>query len=226
MSELKVQSTLSESPGRTWLMLVVFGTIATLLTIYHSLLHPHPLHVFYLVSISLLLTIVIVVIAVGISKTKISLQHLSKTGIFLSIYIVLITWLAINKTIPEYNEIEAFKKKRIEIIYWHVNNGRAGIRQLSMLYMHAPPAISRIEPAVNHWGTKLMMSYLENQMKNGKDPTYRDGTYKLSDDMYELAEALFSYASRESARIWYQHAYEYGRTDAMERYNERTRLHK
>jgi len=275
-------SSTDDKPIRSWVMILVFGSIASILTVYHSLLHPDPLSVFYLILISALFTLVVVFIALEISKNKNTLKYLSKTGIFLSIYILLIIWLGINKTIPEYNEITAFKKNRTEILYWHVNKGRAGIRQLSMLYMNATPAISRIEPSVNHWGTKLMMSYLQDQMSRQWDqqqapysnetmaflaghrpssdaitselqdawmasgeggrggeydheawrswvqdmmndigPTYKYGTYKLADDMYELAEALFRYDSKDSARVWYQLAFDYGRTDALERYKEK-----
>lgn len=199
---------------RTWVMLSVFGSIATVLTVYHSLLHPDPLYIFYVIIISLLFTLTTIFIIFETSKSKYNLKHLSKTSVFLCIYIILIIWLGINKTIPEHQEILEFQQKRADLTYWIYKKDFDTYKQLALLYMNASPAIKRIEPSANHFGTKLMKVYLENKIAAGEGSLY-------SQDMYDLAEAIFVYSSRDLAHVWYQSAYEYGKANALKRYEER-----
>jgi hypothetical protein len=213
MSARSLSST-DDKPIRSWVMIAVFGSIASILTVYHSLLHPDPLSVFYLILISTLFTLVVIFITLEISKNKNSLKHLSKTGIFLSIYILLIIWLGINKTIPEHNEILDFQKKRADLTYWIYDGKFDTHKKLAYLYMNASPSISRIEPQANHYGTKILRAYLENQINEGNGPLF-------AQEMYDLAEATFTYSSRELAHTWYKYAHEYGKAGAIQRYNER-----
>ena len=202
-------------------MVSVFTVIACILTVYHSLLRPNPLHIYYVIIASLLITIGVVSVVFITSNNVRTVKSLSKTSIFLSIYILLMIWLAINITIPEYDEIMKFQKKRIELIYWDAKKELGGHRKLALLYMRAKPEISRIEPNANNWGTKLMRVYMLDQMENGPTEHYKKKGYSMGDDMYELAEAAFIYSSREIAHTWYKKAFEYGREDALTRYNER-----
>ncbi len=210
----------------SWVMVSIFAVIASILTVYHSLLIPDPLSIFYVIIISLLFTLAIIFVIFSTSKNINNLKYLSKSSIFLCVYILIIVWLGINKTIPEHEEILEFQTKRIELIYWNTKKEPGGTRALSLLYMRAKPAIARIEPNANHWGTKLMQVYLEDQINNGAELHYTDGRYSLADDMYELAEAIFIYSSRDTAHTWYQRAYEYGRKDALERYSERMKYYR
>jgi hypothetical protein len=131
----------SDPSKRKWLMLIVFGSIATSLTVYHSLLYPKPLSAFYLVVISFFFTFVVIALVIGASKTQNSLRDLSKTSIFLSIYIVLIIWLGINKTIPEHEEILKFQKERRAFKYWRFNTKYDTKKDLALLYINASPSI-------------------------------------------------------------------------------------
>ena len=195
-------------------MLFIFGCIASFLTIYHSLLQPQPLAIFYIIAISFLFTLTVIFIIITISKNKNNSKHLSKSGIFLCGYIFLLIWLGINKTIPEHQEILDFQRKRADLIYWIYNGKFDTYKELAYLYMDASTSINRIEPHVNHFGTKILATYLQNQIKAGNGALYAQA-------MYDLAEAEFIYSSRESAHTWYKYAEEYGKAGAIERYNER-----
>ena len=199
---------------RKWLMLFVFSTIAISLTIYHSLLYPAPLSVFYLLAIALFLTLLIIALVIGLSKTKNSLRDLSKASIFLSIYIVLIIWLGINKTIPEHEEILQFQKERRSFIYWRYKPEYDTKKELALLYVSASPAIKRIEPNANHFGTTILSAHLENEIAAGNGARH-------AKDMYTLAEAAFVYSGKELAHTWYQRAYDHGIKNALLRYEER-----
>jgi hypothetical protein len=197
-----------------WLMLIVFSSVATSLTIYHSLLYPDPLWVFYLVVISFFLTLLIIALVIGTSKTKNSLRNLSRTSIFLFIYIVLIIWLGINKTIPEHEEILEFQDQRKSFIYWRYKPEYDTKKELALLYMNASPAIRKIEPNANHFGTTILSAYLENEIAAGNGSRH-------AKDMYSLAEAAFVYSSRDLAHTWYQHAYDHGIKNSLSRYEKR-----
>ena len=195
-------------------MPTIFGVIASILTIYHSLLHPDPLAVFYILIISLLFTLVTIFVIFSTSNNINNIKSIPKITIFLCYFISIIIWLGINKTIPEHKEIIDFQKKRGDLIYWINKEGLDGMKHLAYLYMDASPAIKRIEPHANHLGTKLMRVYLKKQIDAGR------GT-QFSNDMYNLPEAAFIYSSRYIAHTWYKFAYQYGRTDALQRYEER-----
>ena len=59
-----------------------------------------------------------------------------------------------------------------------------------------------------------MRVFLEDQINKGNGKIYKEY-------MYDLAEVAFTVASRDLAREWYQKAYYYGVTTAIERYKER-----
>jgi hypothetical protein len=214
MQNQKTTNRDSSNKIRSQIMLLIFGTIASGLTVYHSLLEPDPLSVFYIILVSLLLTLLVIVINFSITKNPKNLQYLSKTSIFLCVYIFLIIWLGINKTIPEHQEIIEFQKKRSDFTYWLYKDEYDTVKELAILYMNASPAVERIEPNANHFGTKILRAYLEDQIALGKGSQH-------SQDMYDLAEATFTYSSRDLAHTWYQHAFEYGKKDALKRYEER-----
>ena len=204
----------SDRSKHKWVMPIVFGTIATSLTIYHSLLRPQPLSVFYLIAISFLLTLLIIIIVIGTSKTKNSFKDLSEASVFLCIYIALIIWLGINKTIPEHEEIVEFQNQRKVLLYKIHKAKRDSKKQLALLYMNAPSSIKKIEPHANHFGTRILSAHLENEMKAGNGSRH-------SQDMYDLAEAAFVFSSKAMAHVWYQHAYDHGIENALLRYEER-----
>jgi hypothetical protein len=79
--------------------------------------------------------------------------------------------------------------------------------------MNASPAVKMIEPHANLFGTKIMEAYLESEIAAGKGSLYLQ-------DMYDLAEVVFTH-NKATAHVWYQHAYEQGKTDALTRYEER-----
>ncbi len=181
---------------------------------YHSLLHPPPLSVFYLCVISLLFTLISVFIIFLSSQKKTTIENISIPSIFLCIYTLLIIWLGINKTIPEHQEILNFQAKRADLTYWLYKDEYDTLKALALLYMNAPPSVERVQPKANHFGTKIMRAYLEKQIKEGKGKRHYQ-------DMYNLAEVAFIYSSRDIALTWYQNAQKYGKVNATKRYDER-----
>ena len=119
---------------------------------------------------------------------------------------------------PEYKEIVDFQKQRSELIYeltQRVPSMRGvEIRKLAILYMHAEPSVQRIEPRVNHRGVMMMKEFLNEKIEEGEGQSY-------ANDMYDMAEIAFTQTGIKFARDWYEKAYKYGRSDAMERYNAR-----
>ncbi len=205
------------TPGKSkknWLMPLIFGSIATSLTVYHSLLHPAPLSFFAVLLVSALVTLFAIFILFVTTKNIKILSNLPKLSIFLCSYILIITWLGLNKTIPEYEEIKNFQQKISDLIYAIKKHGIAGMKNLGYLYMYAPPSVKRIEPRANHLGTQLMRVFLTKKIEAGEGEKY-------AEDMYNIAEVAFIYSSRDIAGIWYNHAYKFGQANALKRYEER-----
>ena len=200
-------------------MVIVFSLIAVTLTIYHSLLYPAPLAVFYVVLLAAIFTVMFVFLLYMSVKNINNAKSVSKTSVFLCIYTLLMIWLGINKTLPEYKEIMDFRKNRDDYVYWLYRSEFDTRRKLALLYLNAPESVDRIEPGVVHLGTKLVKNFLDNEIKAGNGANY-------SDDMYNLAEVAFIHSSRELAHEWYKKAYEHGKSNALERYQERIRHYK
>ena len=179
-----------------------------------------PIDIFYLVFVSILFSALISLVIYETGITILELNLKTTVIIFFLIYIVLSGWYCTVKAYPEYKSIIEFRDKRADLIYNIQKNEPpleshiAYKRQLAELYLHANPAVDKLEPNVNHRGVSLMRVFLEDQINKGNGKIYKEY-------MYDLAEVAFTVASRDLAREWYQKAYYYGVTTAIERYKER-----
>ena len=197
-----------------------FGIAALSITVILVKLFIEPLHIIYLVVVSLLFSILITQILYEAGIKIIELNINTAIILFIFIYLLLSIWYCAVKAYPEYINIIEFRKKRVDLIYNIQKNAPppashlAYRRQLAELYMHADPAVEKLEPNVNLQGVSLMRVFLEEQMKEGKGREFKEY-------MYDLAEVAFTVASRDLAHEWYKLAYDYGVSKALDRYKER-----
>ena len=196
--------------------LIITGLILTVfsLSILHVSLRAEPLELLYLLIISVLFCILFIFV---ITKGGHVIGDRAPTIFFLSIYIVLIFWLGVSKTIPEYRGIIKFEKRQLELIYEGLGNNFDRI-QLARLYMNAPDVIERIQPGVHHKGNMIMHEFLKGKISSGEGSDYVE-------DLYLLAESGFTYSSKGYAYNWYKNAFEFGKKDALKRYEERLLKH-
>lgn len=191
----------------------ILGLVACVLSIIHVSLRAKSIELIYIAIISVLVSILFIFIMSIIRKSNTLAKGRNPYVVFLFIYILLIIWLALNKTIIEYREIIAFEEARSDLAYG-LNLQREGARwDMAKLYQNAPLSIHRIEAGVKHKGTMMMHPLLREKIRQGEGIKYRD-------DMYELAEVAFLYG-KKFAKKYYEKAYMYGRKDALARYHER-----
>ena len=127
---------------------------------------------------------------------------------------MVLTWLGLNKTIPEYKEIVSFQKDRSDLVYRMGLNENGALYKLAYLYLKAPESVNKVESNVNHKGAIIFGQFLEGKIADGKGPSYYD-------DMYELAEVSFTSTGHDFAKIWYERAEKYGKDGSIKRFNER-----
>ena len=179
-----------------YVLFFIFGIVDFTLTLVLVALFIEPLHILYLVLVGVLFSILITQIMYETGVKIIELNIKTAILIFILVYILLTIWYGAVKAFPEYESIIEFRKKRADLIYNVQKNAPpleshlAYRRQLAELYLHADPAVDKLEPNVNHRGLSLMKVFLEEQIKNGKGK-------KCKESMYDLAEVAFTLASRD-----------------------------
>jgi hypothetical protein len=196
------------------LVLNLLWFITGILSVLHVSLYGEPILLIYLLVIAILFAILVIFIVSIIRKKSDYAKGYIPLLFILGIYVVLISWLGMNKTFPEYKEITVFEYERSDLTY-KVNVKRAGANwALAILYLHALDSIERIEPHVRHKGAMMMHKLLEEKIEEGQGQSYVD-------DMYNLAEISFIYTGKEFAHSWYKKAYEFGKSDSLDRYQLR-----
>jgi len=190
--------------------------VSCLFSIAHVALYGELSSLLYSLVIAIFFAVLVVFVLSIIRKKSDFAKGFKPLVFILGIYLMLVSWQGINKTFPEYQEIVAFMNNRAQLAY-NLNVNRKGARwDMAKLYLSAPESVKRIEVRVGHKGTMMMHLLLMEKVEQGNGEKY-------SDEMYEVAEVAFSYG-KKFAREWYEKAYEYGREDAIERYNERMLL--
>ena len=186
---------------------------AGLLTIIHVQLYGEVLHLFYVLVVALFFMVLSIFTISVIRKNNSLAKGRSPLLITLLMYILVISWLGAIRTYPEYKEVQAFLDSRSELTFELGVQRKDARWKIARLYMNAPTSLGKIEGEINHKGTMIMHWLLMDKIKKGNGGEFKD-------DMYELAEVAFPFG-KEFSRSWYERAYEHGRVDAIERYEER-----
>jgi len=214
MSNSNTERNISSVLSMLWFVAGAFSVI-------HVLLYGELKWLFFLFIIATLLAILVIFMISIIRKKSDYAKGYLPLLFILGIFIILISWLGMIRTYPEYKEISYFQAQRADLVY------RISFRkiksifddysyQLNELYLKAPKSVERLQEGVNQKGAIMMQEYLEDRIQEGRGEEY-------ADEMFELAEIGFLLGT-EFAQRWYQEAYEHGRTDALKRYAERIAL--
>ncbi len=205
----------SSSQKLPWII-GISGLIACILSVLIASLRAVTIDLFYIAIISIFLSILIQFI---ISENRKAGFTNGRFIVFLCIYVLLIIWLGLTKVIPEYNQITAFEKHRNDLVFKLLTADKDDQEKwklkLAKHYLSAPTVIIRNELFVHYRGAKMMESFLTDKMKQNLGQEYKH-------DMFYLAEFAFQ-SSNDISKLWYKNAYEAGRLDAMERYEQRTK---
>ena len=191
----------------TWLLTVV-------LSVTQIYFMANPVSLVYAAIISILISLLLLFIITVNKVTHSQLLYQNFILVFLATYIIVLTWLGLNKTIPEYKEITSFRENRSDFVYKIALGENKSLYKLAHLYLEAPQPVNKIEPNVNHKGAIILGHFLENKIKDGEGRSYYE-------DMYELAEVSFTSTGHDYSKIWYEQAEKYGKNGAIERFNQR-----
>jgi len=190
----------------------LLGLITLILCVVHVSLQAETIALVYLAAITAVLSVITLFIMNLIKHNSEYTKGSTPTIVFLCIYILLVTYLGVNKVVPESREIVSFEKKQLDLIYKISMQENEARRNLAELYLNATTVIERIQPGIHKTGTIMMAEILQDKINKG------DGTYHV-DSMFELAEIAFLYNDNEFSYAWYKIASEYGRNDALEHYS-------
>lgn len=214
MMDNKNSKHVPSSPFQSPWVINIIWLVVCILSAVHSALITEPLSLLYLSAVSLFFLILILFLFSFFRKNSNLYQANNVLIIYLIIYILLITWLDLNKTLPEYKAISNFEEKRADLIYRLALNERSAENRLASLYLNADDTVNRIEPSVKHKGALMMDLILKEKIEANQGNLYVE-------DMYQLAEISFANTGPGFALTWYQNAHKYGKKDALQRYDHR-----
>ena len=195
-----------------WLATCLFSVI-------HVAFYGDPIFLLYSLIVATLLAILVIFVLSIIRKKSDYAKGYTPLVFILGIYLVIVSWIGMNMTFPEYQEIVKFDKLRSELTYkLNVKRGGANMGkvyrwEMAKLYLNAPKSVNKVEASVNHKGTMMMHILLMDKIGQGDGELY-------SDDMYAVAEVAFT-IGKDFSQEWYERAYEHGREDALRRFRER-----
>lgn len=188
--------------------------LTCILSIAHLSIQGRVQDLIYLLIISIIVATLVLFIFLTFIKKYYPLLNENKLNLVIIIFILLLTWLDLNKSLPEYKEIRSFEENRSDLVYrMGMKEGDAD-RKLALLYLNASPVILRIEKSVNHKGAMILSQILEEKIKEGKGKEYVN-------DIYNLAEVSFTSTGHDFSHYWYKRAFEYGKKNALERFKLR-----
>lgn len=190
--------------------------IACALSVVIASLRAVPIELFYIAIISIFLSILFTFVLSETKKTVFS-KGRCRLIIFLCTYVLLLIWLGLSKVIPEYTKITEFEKNRYDLVFKLMTADKDDEVQwrlkLARHYLSAPTVIIRNEYFVRYHGAKMMEKLLTEKVEQDLGSEYRH-------DMFYLADFAF-HSYPDIAKRWYNNAYEAGRLDALERYEQR-----
>ncbi len=219
---------LSSGDKFLWII-VLLGSLASILTVILASLRSNTIEFLYVVLFSAFITLILVS---EFERYLVSKKTHLSIIIFINIYIIFIIWLGAVKIIPEYKSIIDFEEKKSLLtlnimIADDKKNEYFKLKaelELAKLYSNAPDPIFRRDKSIRNSGILMLSKTLKKMIEENKNyinvTNEKDGRINISDDMYILAEAAFMHKSKAFAKEWYKRAYDFGRADALQRYNQ------
>lgn len=184
------------------------------LSVLHVSILGEPAWIFYLAIVSFLFAILLIFIRSVLRKKSDHAKNEIPLIYTLAVFVLLVIWLGVVKTYPEFREIKDFKIAQSDLAYrLNLSEYKADWR-LARLYLDAADSIERIEPGVRHKGALMMHRFLSNKISQGMGNQFKD-------EMFDLAEVSFVHRGKNFSKEWYEASYQYGRKDALARFEKR-----